>query len=1047
MFDEYLEPPRAERPSSPAQAVQALVTSAGTPLSTTIDQDTPSPHILPSSSAQQSHSLPPGVVAEPHFMEDHNVAPVDNNPFGNVFASEPHSEASSSGDISSTKSPYVSQSLHHLNKWSKDHPLDNVIGNPSRSVVSSVIGRILSIEAIDMDTKLLSALESNNTLARCWFRRNVPGKASNIPTVFSWGGNISPEGFLPSILLLAVIIIAVAIVVTVVLIFVDTIIGVVVVGGGVLSIIKLSFMIIGWANEFHQDKASLMSPTASFVPLKLKEFAMLASCASRAVATLSATSFIMAAWVIAGTADVDVLLGAILSTFTRQHRIRMISQVICTMYGNFNNDLFDTSSNKETPKNGTLISKNVYFFVRSRNPDASKNNLVVMSHLLSLKSSNLGGKISSRRKKSQGSNIGDSGNTGDGGKTVSGAIRARGEISYSLLVALYACMTFIYGSSWKGEMASEAQRSLDRSFEGSEKCFLVKLRNSQGTDTSYLLDGYDVLMSDIPETNMLFWKRLCLTALAFRFKVEESSTAAAARQTVHTLARRVDYEFIDTIDASIRASESKVMIAVEAINKRVIDLATTQRNDAHELCMVSFRGHEHGFRGSYQGTRGSYHIAKGLDQSIRGMSKVPPKKTTNPMTDATIKKLIAQGVANALAEHKANRNNRNGDDSYESGSSERRSLLLWFEKIEYVFHIGNCTVMCQIKFSTCTLLGSALTWCNFYVKAVGHDVAYGMPWKTLKKMMTAKMFLEEFDEVENYAGELLNMIQGSVMASNPKTLQDAIEFATELMDQKIAENFIIYCDDSHKGLGIVLMQNEKPKIPQWKWDNITMDFITKLPKTSSGYDTIWVIIERLTKSAHFLPMRENDPMERLTRLYMKEVRSFQKALGTRLNMSTAYHPQTDGQSERTIQKLEDVLRACVIDFRNCWDRHLLLIEFSYNNSYHTSIKAAPFEALYGRKCRSPVCWAKVGDVQLTGPEIIHETTEKIIQIKSRIQAACDRQKSYADVRCKPLKFQVCDKVMLKVSPWKGVIRFGKRGKLNPRYIGPFKVLAKVGTVA
>ncbi|GKC74741.1 putative reverse transcriptase domain-containing protein [Tanacetum coccineum] len=164
-------------------------------------------------------------------------------------------------------------------------------------------------------------------------------------------------------------------------------------------------------------------------------------------------------------------------------------------------------------------------------------------------------------------------------------------------------------------------------------------------------------------------------------------------------------------------------------------------------------------------------------------------------------------------------------------------------------------------------------------------------------------------------------------------------------------------------------------------------------------------------------------------------------------MSTAYHPETDGQSERTIQTLEDMLRACVLDFGKGWDKHLPLVEFSYNNSYHTSIKAAPFEALYGRKCRSPICWAEVGDSQLTGPEIIHETTERIVQIKSHIQAARDRQKSYADVRRKPLEFQVGDKVMLKVSPWKGVIRFGKRGKLNPRYIGPFKIIAKVGTVA
>ncbi|GJU69737.1 putative reverse transcriptase domain-containing protein [Tanacetum coccineum] len=143
--------------------------------------------------------------------------------------------------------------------------------------------------------------------------------------------------------------------------------------------------------------------------------------------------------------------------------------------------------------------------------------------------------------------------------------------------------------------------------------------------------------------------------------------------------------------------------------------------------------------------------------------------------------------------------------------------------------------------------------------------------------------------------------------------------------------------------------------------------------------------------------------------------------GTRLDMSTTYHPETDGQSERTIQTLKDMLRACVIDFGNGWERHLSLIEFSYNNSYHASIKAAPFEALYGRKCRSSVCWAEVKDAQLTRPELIHEITEKIVQIKQRIQAARDRQKSYADVRRKPLEFQVGDRVMLKVSPWKGVV--------------------------
>ncbi|GJS84209.1 putative reverse transcriptase domain-containing protein [Tanacetum coccineum] len=263
---------------------------------------------------------------------------------------------------------------------------------------------------------------------------------------------------------------------------------------------------------------------------------------------------------------------------------------------------------------------------------------------------------------------------------------------------------------------------------------------------------------------------------------------------------------------------------------------------------------------------------------------------------------------------------------------------------------------------------------------------------------------------------------------------------------------------------------QQPEIPVWKWEGIAMDFVTKLPRTSSGHDTIWIIVDRLTKSAHFLPMREDYKMERLARFYLNKIvfrhsvpisiisdhdsrftsrfwQSMQELLGTRLDMSTAYHPQTDGPSERTIQTLEAMLRACVLDFRGSWDVHLPLVDFAYNNSYHSSMRCAPFEALYGRKCHSPILWAEVEEGQLIGHELVQETTKKISQIKDRLKAARDRQKSYADKRRKPLEFSVGDYVLLKVSPWKGVVRFGKKEKLALRFVGPFEIIETVGPVA
>ncbi|GJR86188.1 putative reverse transcriptase domain-containing protein [Tanacetum coccineum] len=318
-----------------------------------------------------------------------------------------------------------------------------------------------------------------------------------------------------------------------------------------------------------------------------------------------------------------------------------------------------------------------------------------------------------------------------------------------------------------------------------------------------------------------------------------------------------------------------------------------------------------------------------------------------------------------------------------------------------------------------------------------------------------KVVKEENYEIEYLLGmikKLEPLADGMLHLKNRSKIPCFGNLRAEIMHESHKSKYSIHhgSDKMYNDLKkLYWLPNMKAKIATY-WENITMDFVTKLSKTSTGHDTIWVIVDRLTKSAHFLPMKEINSMEKLTRRYLKEVvsrlgvpvsiisnrdsrftshfwQSLQKALGTQLDMSTAYHPQTDGQSERTIQTLEDMMRACVIDFGKGWDRHLPLVEFSYNNSYHTSIKAAQLEALYGQKCRSPVCWAEVRDSQLT--------------------AARDRQKRYADKRRTPLEFQVGDKVMLKVSPWKGVIRFDKRGKLNPRYIGPFKILTKVKTIA
>ncbi|KAG8485640.1 hypothetical protein CXB51_018871 [Gossypium anomalum] len=231
---------------------------------------------------------------------------------------------------------------------------------------------------------------------------------------------------------------------------------------------------------------------------------------------------------------------------------------------------------------------------------------------------------------------------------------------------------------------------------------------------------------------------------------------------------------------------------------------------------------------------------------------------------------------------------------------------------------------------------------------------------------------------------------------------------------------------------------------EWKWDRITMDFVTSLPLTSKKKDTVWVIVNRLTKSAHFMPVRTYYSLEKLTDLYVSEIvrlhgvplsiisdrdprftlrpwKKLQEALGTKLSFSTAFHPQKDGQSERMIQILEDMLRCCVLEFQGSWEKYLPLVEFSYNNSYQSSLKMAPYEAL--------------------------EAEEKVEVIRECLRAILDRQKSYADLKRKEIEFEVSDRVFLKVSPWRKVLRFGRKDKLGPRFIGPYEITERIGPVA
>nr|GEV77369.1 putative reverse transcriptase domain-containing protein [Tanacetum cinerariifolium] len=773
-------------------------------------------------------------------------------------------------------------------------------------------------------------------------------------------------------------------------------------------------------------------------------------------------------------------------------------------------------------------------------------------------------------------------------------------------------------------------------------------------------------------------KRLCI-ALGLRFEIRRDPK------------REVGYGITDTWDEIAEDMQgTPAATDVVGLSQRMTDFVTTVRQDTYEIYgrlddaqddRLLMRGQLNTLRRDRRAHARTTRLMKSkarlsheawvqsMDDSDTARTKTqmaalqrqqgPARGPAHP----ELKALIDQGVADALAAHDADRS-RNVKDIHDSGMGVRRQAPPARE-MESVFRISNCTLENQIKFATCTLLGSALTWRNSHFKTVGPDVAYAMTWTNLKKKMADKYcargeikkleghFKREFPKLKNnnrgnqggngnapakvYAvGHattnpdsnvvigvfLLNNRYASILfdtGANRSFMSTAFSsqiditpttldhyYDVELADERTIRlntsirgftlNFlnhlfnidlmpvelgsfdviigmdwlakyqaIIVCakkitrrvefqidlipgvapvarapyrlapfkmkelsdqlkELSDKGfigpkLNKLTMKNRYPLLkiddlfdqlqgssvyskidlrsgyhqlrvceedilktafrtrhghyefqvmpfglknaPMNKeeheehlklilellkkeelhakfskcefWipkDNITMDFIMKLPKSSQGYKTIWVIVDRLTKSVIFVPIRETDPIEKLARVYLKEVVTRH---GIHVLIICDRDPRFASNFWRSLQK--------------ALGTSLDMIEFSYNNSYHASIKAAPFEALYDQKCHLRVCWAKVREVQLLGPEIVQETTEKIIQIKQRIQATCDRQKSYIDLKRKPMEFQVGDRVVLRVSPWKGVIRFGKQGKLNTRYVGPFKVLENVGSIA
>nr|AAT69617.1 putative polyprotein [Oryza sativa Japonica Group] len=348
-----------------------------------------------------------------------------------------------------------------------------------------------------------------------------------------------------------------------------------------------------------------------------------------------------------------------------------------------------------------------------------------------------------------------------------------------------------------------------------------------------------------------------------------------------------------------------------------------------------------------------------------------------------------------------------------------------------------------------------------------HEDEHGTIW------LGERLCVPDDKELKDLILTEAHQTQYSIHPGSTKMYQDLKEkFWWASMRREIA-GFVALCDVCQR----VKAEHQRPagllqplQIPEWKWEEIGMDFITGLPRTSSGHDSIWVVVDCLTKVTHFIPVHTTYTGKRLAELYLARImclhgvpkkivsdrgsqftskfwQKLQEELGTRLNFSTAYHPQTDGQTERVNQILEDMLRACALDFGGAWDKSLPYAEFSYNNSYQASLQMAPFEALYGRKCRTPLFWDQTGERQLFETEVLTEAEGKVRTVRERLRIAQSRQKSYADNRRRELTFEAGDYVYFRVTPLRGVHRFQTKGKLAPRFVGLYRILERRGEVA